>query len=252
MRNPNFIRGLFIFFFSMNLYAGLVTSSSRIIYYEGDREKSFVIANINEYPIVVQTWFDDGRGDPDQVKAPFIILPAVFRMQTQGIQSLRIFYTGNALPRDRESVFWLNLYEVPGIKKDTIKEDEKNQAKLEFAMNTQLKIFYRPKNLKKLEPNEIIKKLKFEIKNEDNQTFLVCENSSPYYISFSGLRVFAQGQEINARQEMDMMTNPLSKRNYILDRNVNAFDKIEFYIVGDDGNTYTGELNGQGNIKVII
>ncbi|USA47469.1 molecular chaperone [Acinetobacter sp. C26M] len=249
MRNPNFVLGLFIFFFGMNLYAGLVTSSSRVIYHEGEREKSFVIANINEYPIVVQTWFDDGSGDPEQANAPFIILPAIFRMQPEGIQPLRIFYTGSALPDDRESVFWLNLYEVPGIKKDTIKE---NQAKLDFAMNTQLKIFYRPKRLRKIEAHEIIKKLKFELKSENNQVFLVCENSSPYHISFSGLKVFAQGQEINAKQEMDMMTNPLSKRNYILERNVNSFDKIEFYIIGDDGNTYTGEFGGQGVIKSVI
>jgi len=54
---------------------------------------------------------------PEYEKSPFVILPAVFRMQPAGIQSLRVFYNGAALPSNKESVVWLNLYEIPGVKK---------------------------------------------------------------------------------------------------------------------------------------
>ena len=55
----------------------------------------------------------DVHSTPESVDAPFLITPPLFRMDAQKEQSLRIVYTHDQLPADRESLFWLNVLEVP-------------------------------------------------------------------------------------------------------------------------------------------
>ncbi|MEB6666720.1 molecular chaperone [Acinetobacter vivianii] len=242
MRSLAFIFSIFLFFISTDATAGLATSSSRIIYEEGTREKTLIIANINDYPIVVQAWFDDGSGNPEYEKSPFVILPAVFRMQPACIQSLRVFYNGAALPSNKESVVWLNLYEIPGVKK----EGADAHAKLDFAMNTQLKVFYRPKGLQKIKLQDLVKKLKFSIERQDAKAVLVCENSSAYHLSFAQISLVYQGEKTNIIQEMDMMSSPLSKRRYMLESSIDGFEYIDFSLIGDDGHIYHGKVDRNG------
>lgn len=123
--------------------AGIMASSTRVIYEEGQNERSLMLANINSYPVVVQTWVNEGEDQqtPENSTSPLITLPSVFRMQAGAVQGLRIVYNGDALPLDRESVFWLNLYEIAPKSADK----KAAQTSVALAMNTQMKIFYRPK-----------------------------------------------------------------------------------------------------------
>ncbi|MEI3973708.1 fimbria/pilus periplasmic chaperone [Klebsiella pneumoniae] len=52
----------------------------------------------------------DASVAPDSVNVPFIITPLIFRIEPHTGQTLRIMYTGEALPNDRESIFWLRTY----------------------------------------------------------------------------------------------------------------------------------------------
>lgn len=108
---------LILLIFSLNhqAMAGLIAGATRMIYLPESRERTLMLANTNDYPVVIQTWIDDGDVDstPDQTQAPFMVLPAVFKMQPGGAQGLRIINKGESLPTDRESVYWLNLYEIP-------------------------------------------------------------------------------------------------------------------------------------------
>jgi P pilus assembly chaperone PapD len=67
--------------------------------------------------VVVEAWVDDGELDsaPEKSTAPVIPLPPIFRLNAGDQLSLRLLHTGAPLARDRESLFWLNLYEIrPG------------------------------------------------------------------------------------------------------------------------------------------
>lgn len=66
-----------------------------------------------------------------------MVLPAVFKMQAGSVQALRIINKGENLPSDRESVYWLNLYEIPPRERSNIDV----HAQVAMAMNTQMKIF---------------------------------------------------------------------------------------------------------------
>lgn len=74
-----------------------------------------MLANTNRYPIVVQTWVDHGDVNtaPELSHAPFVALPSVFGMQPGALKGLKIILADAGFPTDKESVFWLNLYEIP-------------------------------------------------------------------------------------------------------------------------------------------
>ena len=211
--------------------AGLLAESTRVIYEADQHQHSLVLANVNPYPVVVQTWMDQGGGDPDQAHAPFIVLPAVFRLEPQAIGSLRIIHNGDALPQDRESVFWLNLYEIP----PTDGEEPLAQAQLTLTMNTQLKVFYRPARLSS-GPDDVASRLRFALHQQDGQWLLRCVNPTPYHASFSRISLEAAGQSLPVQQEMDMMTGPFTERLYQLGPDSPAARaKVRFNLIDDAG-----------------
>ncbi|RDL19866.1 pili/flagellar assembly PapD-like chaperone [Serratia fonticola] len=64
------------------------------------------------------------------------------RVETGKGQTLRISYAGGALPMDKESVFWLNVLEVPAKSQATTGEN-----RLQMAFRPRIKLFFRPKGL---------------------------------------------------------------------------------------------------------
>ncbi|CAK9885710.1 MAG: putative fimbrial chaperone LpfB [Candidatus Erwinia impunctatus] len=84
--------------------AGIIAAGTRMIYLEGENERSLMLANTNRYPVIVQSWIDDGSGNPDYKGAPFVVLPPVFRLEPGEIKGIRIIYNQQPLPDDRESV----------------------------------------------------------------------------------------------------------------------------------------------------
>lgn len=204
---------------SIQVQAGIIASSTRVIFREGENEKSLMLLNTNAYPIVVQTWVDNGdvNAAPERSTAPFISLPAVFAMQPSSMKGLRIIYNQQPLPTDRESVFWINLYEIPPTRAVT----PPLQPSVTMAMNTQMKIFYRPKAL--VAKEAVLPAPVFTLRNEGNYFTLICDNSSAFYLSFSRLSLRVGQRDYPVQQESDMMTPPYSTKSYRLD----ISDKLE-------------------------
>lgn len=222
------------------VYAGIVASSTRLIMTQQQPSLSVILANTNDYPIMVQTWIDDGSPDstPEKASAPFIPLPAVFRMQPGAVQGLRVINKQDerlrALPADRESVFWLNLYEIPPKNPKILRAD----VHVAMAMNTQMKVFYRPVSLVGA-PDNIIDKLQFSlIKNGDHYS-LRCHNKSAFHASFGQMTLVAGGARYPLVQEMDMMTAPFSQRDYQINSPLNVLPvapiSLELVLFDDDG-----------------
>ncbi len=202
---------LLIFSLSQQAMAGLIAGATRMIYLPESRERTLMLANTNDYPVVVQTWIDDGDVDstPDQTQAPFMVLPAVFKMQPCGAQGLRIINKGESLPKDRESVYWLNLYEIP----PKTRRDSDAHAQVAMAMNTQMKIFYRPDGLTPTLP-EAMKKVSFSLKKQNNQYVVTVHNPTPYHVSFGQIQLHDKNRSYLVAQEMDMMVVPFADRQY--------------------------------------
>lgn len=224
------------------IHAGFAISSNRVIYNESERENSLILANINEYPIVAQTWVDNGAGYPDQSTAPFIVLPAVFKMNPKGIQAVRIIHNGSTMPQDRESAFWLNLYEIPGKTQQQLNLSEESRARLNLAMNTQLKVFYRPKSLKPMDIEQISAKINFSIKEIDGKNVLVCNNLTPYHLSFINIALKQQDKGFKIKSEVDQMVEPFSEKLYELDSDPKLLYsyQVNFTLIDDQGYTFDG------------
>lgn len=192
------------------LRAGILADGTRLIYPAQSREKTLMLANTNRYPIIVQSWVDDGEGNPELARAPFVVLPAVFRLSPGERQAIRIIYNRDPLPQDRESVFWINLYEIPPVTPGPA-----DGARVTLAMNTQLKLFWRPAGLD-ARLDKAVDKLQFRVVRAGAGWAIECDNPTPLNVSFTSLSLTGGAAAQRIVPEMDMMTRAFSTRRYPL------------------------------------
>lgn len=126
--------------------ANVVIGGTRVVFPAQDGEVTVRLTNDNTTPALIEAWIDSGdeHSTPDKVDTPFIVTPPLFRLEAHKEQSLRILLTPASLPADRESLFWLNVLEIPP-KPTGPQVAGKNL--LQFAIRSRLKLFYRPAHL---------------------------------------------------------------------------------------------------------
>ena len=102
-------------FFSAQSVAGVVVTGTRVIYPSNAKEVSVRLDNKGKSPVLIQSWIDSGDASatPENIQVPFILTPPINRVEPSKGQTLRLSYTGGPQPADRESVFWLNILEIP-------------------------------------------------------------------------------------------------------------------------------------------
>lgn len=217
--------------------AGVAINGTRIIYHEGAREYGLRVANVNEYPILFQPWVDHGDGEPNTNLGPFVIVPPFIKMEESDVSTLRMIYDGSKLPEDRESVFWLNLYEVPLIKKK-----KENTQYLNMAMNTQVKVFYRPKNLKAMGIEEIVGQVKFRLIQNEKGGAMLIDNPTPYSLSLLNIVLNDQKENILAKSQptIDTLVMPFSQKQEYLVYPVSNIQHVAYAqirVIDDSGKT---------------
>ncbi|EAA7241906.1 fimbrial chaperone [Salmonella enterica subsp. salamae] len=221
-------------------YADIIISGTRIIYDENKKDISVRLENKGTRPLLVQNWIDLGNdsANPESIKAPFISTPPVSRVEPKRGQSVKIVYTqAQALPKDRESVFWFNVLEVPP-KADTSKEENKNL--LQLAFRTRIKLFYRPSSLPGA-PAEAPQKLKWQIASEQGHAVVRADNPTPYYVSFNDATFAVGGKryDVNAT-----MVAPFSKASFTVKGLQHpASGKLEYHAINDFGGIIEGSAS---------
>ncbi|WP_207883999.1 molecular chaperone [Pseudomonas sp. 30_B] len=162
--------------------ASVVITGTRVIYPGDAREKTVQMTNDDAFPNVVQAWVDvnDPASTPDTAKAPFLVNPAVSRMAPGSGQTLRILYTGSGLPQDRESLFHLNVLQIPP--RNAAKA---GQNQMLLMLRNRLKLFYRPAQIAG-SPDQLPQKLHFSLVRNGNAWRVEVKNPTGYYASFSG------------------------------------------------------------------
>lgn len=167
--------------------AGIQIDSTRVIYPAAKREVTLSMVNDAHSPRLLQSWIDNGDPDmrPDTAILPFIVTPPVFRLDPGKGQTLRIVFTGGDIPKDRESVYWLNVLEIqpkPAGKKEGIDNF------MQFSVRTRLKIFYRPQGLPGSQ-QESVGQLRWRLVSADKGHALECDNPSAFNVSFNDVRL---------------------------------------------------------------
>ncbi|WON78984.1 molecular chaperone [Serratia sp. UGAL515B_01] len=154
---------------------GITVGGTRLIYGESRREVSLSVSNSDIHPYLIQSWvenLDRGSG-----KSPFLVTPPLFRLDGNQQDLLRVVRTGD-LPKDRESLFWLNVKSIPS----TSERDSVNT--LQIAVKTRIKLIYRPKTLKGV-PEDMADKLSWNL--SDNK--LTVYNPTPFVMNFNRVKV---------------------------------------------------------------
>ncbi len=220
-----------------NAHAEMVIESTRVIYPEAQRDVSFRITNASkDKPAFVQLWLDDGNSAaaPEDVITPFNLTPPVARLKAEASQVVRLIYSGDPLPADRESVFWFNMLEVP--------PKSKEENRLSFAIRTRIKVFFRPKALKG-DPIQSMDKVNWKIVKKEDQLFLEGQNPSPFHMSFFS---FSLGTGSQFEPFIDGgMVPPMGTATFLIppDRKTpTTLNKVKVEFINDYGGAVTKEF----------
>lgn len=185
--------------------AALTVSTTRIVFDSDKRSTSVVIANPSPNPYAVQSWINTAKDDT-QTPVPLAASPGLFRLDPGKEQMIQINRLPNNLPQDRESLFYLNVQEIPEVK-----ADEENA--LTIALRTRLKLFYRPSQLKE-PPVSRVGELKWSLRRAGARVQLIVDNPTPYHYTFGRLEV-SGGGKTEAIQAMQMAV-PFGQQAYDL------------------------------------
>ncbi|WGS46917.1 fimbria/pilus periplasmic chaperone [Burkholderia sp. JSH-S8] len=179
-------------------HAGVVVMGTRVIYPSDEREVSVKLSNQGKSPALVKVWIDNGdeREIPENISAPFTLTPPIFRLDPQNGQTLRLSYVeGEGLAGDKESMFWLNVLEVPPKPKA-----DRGANYIHLAYRTRIKLFFRPANLKgeaAEAPANIVWTVKLD--GGDKGYALKAENPSPYFVNFRDIALLSNGRTYEAK-----------------------------------------------------
>lgn len=225
----NLIAGLVaassLLFFSVPSHAGISLSGTRIVYTAKSKEASIIVKNQASDDVMIQSWLEarnDASGD-----LPFAITPSLSRLGGGKQQILRVFYAGQGLPTDRESVFWLNVQEIP--------QKPKGDNSLQIAVRQRIKLFYRPADLPG-KPDEAAGLLKWRWASSDGKPGMDVVNDTPYYVSIVRASLHSASNTYTVAPEM--IAPKSSRRLAIKDftgRSVATNAKVEFDSINDFG-----------------
>ncbi|MTH47819.1 fimbrial biogenesis chaperone [Intestinirhabdus alba] len=165
--------------FSCAVSANVVINGTRVIYPGDSKEVVIQLVNNGPDPALVQSWIDDGdvNSTPETSRAPFLLSPPVVKIDGGSGQQLRIKKLPDSLPADRESIFYLNVLDIPPVP-----ENVQGMNTLQLAIKSRIKLFVRPQTIKS-EASHAIDKVSL---TAAGQAFRIV-NRSPFFITLASI-----------------------------------------------------------------
>lgn len=208
--------GVFILSAGMKLsVAGISLDRTRLIFEEGNQSASANLTNTSkDVPFLAQSWVEDATGK--KITSPLLVLPALQRINGSEKGVIRVTRTTgiDTLPQDRESLFYLNVREIPP--KSTIANI------LMLSMQSRIKLFYRPVAIiPKIKGSVWQDRIVFHKKRDK----LIAENPTPYYITLISLKKMISPKEDEKLTSFSgVMIAPKSSLDIpVTDSSVNGF-----------------------------
>ncbi|EIS7447046.1 fimbria/pilus periplasmic chaperone [Citrobacter sp. FDAARGOS_156] len=206
---------------TQSVHAGIVIYGTRIIYPAEKKEVLVQLMNQGERSSLVQSWIDDGDTllPPEKIQVPFLLTPPVVKVAGDSGQQLKIKKMPNTLPNDKESLFFLNVLDIPPNNPDSAGKNV-----LKFAMQNRIKLFYRPKGIAAVNKNTFHK---LALTRSGNSYSI--RNDAANWVTVTEVK--ANNVKINNES---IMLAPLSSANVAL-KNTNA-NQYKMTIIDDHGN----------------
>lgn len=190
--------------YALQVNASVVIGGTRIIYEAKEKEVTVKLSNEGSMPALTQSWVDTGdvNAAAGTIQVPFIVNPPVARIDPGKSQTLRLMHTGEAMPQDKESVFWFNVLEVPP-------KAQGDANALQMAFRSRVKLFYRPAGLKG-NAGEAAQKISWRVVKSGNRNALEATNPTPYHVTFTAVKVVNGAK--TAKLEAGDMIGPGEKK----------------------------------------
>jgi P pilus assembly chaperone PapD len=223
---------------TLQAQASVVIAGTRVIYNAKDTETTIKLTNEGKAPALTQAWIDKGdpKASPSSIEVPFTVTPPVSRIDPGKGQTLRIIYTGEALAQDRETVFWLNVLEIPP--KPAAEDADAN--KLQLAFRSRIKLFFRPAGLKG-NADDAPGTISWRVTQAGGKPAIEASNPSKYHVSFAGIELAGGGK--TAKFEDGGMVGPGETRAFPLTGDVaqGPEAKVHYHAINDYGGAVDGE-----------
>ncbi|MDV5226084.1 fimbria/pilus periplasmic chaperone [Providencia manganoxydans] len=212
--------------FSSSAYSAVSMDRTRIIFDGGQKSISLNISNNNkQLPYLAQGWIENKEGQ--KIQSPLVVLPPVQRLEPGKSSQIKIeaLPAINSLPQDRESLFYFNLREVPP------KSNKPNT--LQIALQTRVKLFYRPKAIIP-EQNNAPWQEKLTL-DKQGERYIV-KNPTPYYVTI--INATTNGKASDGKDFTPVMVPPFGQDDLGLSVNQLGNNPVLTYI-----NDYGGRPN---------
>ena len=151
---------------SLNASASIVTGSTRVIFDGSRQAASLSVENSDKVTNPLK-------------KENMIITPPLFRLEAGKKASIRIVRSGLPVPEDRESLLWLNVKGIPAT------DGSEGKNTMQIAINSKIKLIYRPAALQGQTPESSAEKLKWNLTAKGLQV----NNPTPFYMNFSRIEI---------------------------------------------------------------
>lgn len=202
-------------------HAGIVIYGTRIVYPAEKNEVMVQLMNQENRSSLVQSWIDDGDTSlpPEKIQVPFLLTPPVAKVAANSGQQLKIKKLPNMLPNNKESLFYLNVLDIPPNNPDSAGKNV-----LKFAMQSRIKLFYRPKGISSVNKGTFQK-----LSMKRSGSIYSIKNDAANWITVTEVK--ANNVKINNES---IMLAPLSSTDVAL-KNANA-NQYKMTIIDDHGN----------------
>lgn len=213
-------------------HAQLAVLGTRHIYHAEEKSLTISTRNSGPRPILVQIWMDEGDrdADPSRVSVPFVITPPVLRMDANEHVAITVKHTGESLPADRESMYWINFLNIPA-------RDSNEPNVLKLSHRFRMKVLYRPPGLAG-SASQAVDALRWTYREggmADKPAEIRISNPSAYYVVLAGVEVQTRQGPValegvmvapksDAMVALPVRSLPLTER-----------DALRFEAPGDDG-----------------
>lgn len=215
--------------------SGITLHSTRVVYPQSAQGGvTLSLTNNAETAYLVQSWIRPWEMQDSAVKvaspAPFLVTPPLQRLSGKETLALRIRLTRNELPTDRESLFALMVKAIPSQStgRETGQGDAVSGARLVLAVETHLKLFYRPDGLKADAMQDVAPLLRFHREG----AVLTVNNPSPYYVTFNTLTV---GESAITPPALYAMVPPFGEQTYPLPSGTASAPTVSWQLINEYG-----------------
>lgn len=162
-----------------------------------------------------------------QTQTVFAVAPSLFRLEPGTTNQLRVLKTGNqALPKDRESIFYLRVMALPAGQGDLSAPKAELGGAITVSTGSVIKLFYRPSGLA-LAPQQAMAALTFSRQG----TGLSVSNPSPYFVTLSSLKIGGKSVPLSIRAQNTMIA-PFGSITY---PGINSVGQVTWEAINDFG-----------------